>query len=169
MKIALSLILILIANEANAVKLFLSGNELLGMLEPARRESGAGAYYVMGVIDGFNGDRVCIPKHGSGSQAAQMVFFYLKDHEEIRKYSAATVVNDALSKEWPCIKSKEDMKFNAISEAVHDADKQEAKENPALFAEHEARREREYDALKKGCFDDKTKPECTPYLDLLGK
>ncbi len=93
------------------------------------------------------------------------MYFYLKNHQEIRRYSAATVINDALSREWPCIKSD----FDKFADAVHEADKQEDKENPALFAEHEARRAREWEALKKGCFDDKTKPECAPYIDLLGK
>lgn len=119
-----------------------------------------------GVIDGFNGDHVCIPSHGKGEQAAQIVYFYLENHEEIRKYSAATVINDALSNEWSCQGVK--TKLEKLSDLTKELDKQEALDNPALFAEHEARRAREWEALKKDCFDNKHKEGCQKYLDLFG-
>lgn len=58
--------------------------------------------YVSGVDDAEAGDDICVPEEVTRSQARDIVVRYLQANQELRNYSAASLVRDALFAVFPC-------------------------------------------------------------------
>jgi len=59
--------------------------------------------YIAGMADAFNWDKfVCAPDQASENQVRDVVVNYLRDHAEVRHYSAASIARNALQEAFPC-------------------------------------------------------------------
>jgi len=59
--------------------------------------------YIAGMADAFNWDKfVCGPDQASENQVRDVVVNYLRDHPEVRHYSAASIAREALGEAFPC-------------------------------------------------------------------
>lgn len=72
------LLLVLMTSDVYAVKLFLSGNDLLEMLEPNQRGSGAGAYYVMELLTGLMATTFACLRTAEERRPRKLCIFTLK-------------------------------------------------------------------------------------------
>jgi hypothetical protein len=55
------------------------------------------------MADAFNWDKfVCGPDQASENQVRDVVVNYLRDHPEVRHYSAASIAREALGEAFPC-------------------------------------------------------------------
>lgn len=58
--------------------------------------------YVAGVHDTLIGQAFCTPADASLGQVEDVVYLWLKDHPDVRSYSAESLVIAALQEAWPC-------------------------------------------------------------------
>jgi hypothetical protein len=112
MKVLLALYVLLLASAAEAEKVrdFLDGNILWGLCSsPTDSEGGVACrVYVAGVADTFAvyaPHKFCLPANATEIQIADVVTKYLRDHPESRQYTAESEVEAALSVAFPCRKT----------------------------------------------------------------
>ncbi len=84
---------------------FLDGNKLYDDLTSSSQAArDAGTFYVMGVHDALRGITICDPANVTGQQVSDMTLVALRDHPEVRQYSADVIVARILVSAWPCKK-----------------------------------------------------------------
>jgi hypothetical protein len=80
---------------------FLTGNKLYEFCTSHGIESTVCRSYVMGVVDAYNSDKICVPGDAAASQLTDIVADWLFSHPASRHLSPPLVV-EAIQKQFPC-------------------------------------------------------------------
>jgi Rap1a immunity proteins len=81
---------------------FLTGNKLYEFCTSRGIESTVCNSYIMGVVDSYSNNKVCVPKEVAASQVADIVADWLFKHPESRHHSAPELIVEAIQEKFPC-------------------------------------------------------------------
>lgn len=101
----LSLFILLAPNVASAFDgntLYSWGKERANSVNSFN--SGAYSGYVLGVVDSFSQNSICLPNGAQNSQILDVVYNYLNAHPENRNRHAGVLVLIAMEQAFPCKK-----------------------------------------------------------------